>query len=294
MTIRQLGYVRCESRKLDEWESYFRDLLEGANVVRTDDEVRLQVDSMAARIIIREGDSEDIVAQGWEVPSHAALRDLADHAQASGFEPQWATDEERVQALVLGMFTLVDPSGLRNEIFYGPMVDDERRLDRRLAGRFLAGPLGAGHTAIFVDPEPYDACVEFYRDVLGLQVSGRRECDPAQATPITMFRCNARQHSMGLVPMKSPWNRRIGHFSVEYTEIDPLGRSYDYAISKDIVKATLGRHQADNTVSFYVETPSGYEFEVGWDSRLVPDDFASESYRPARLPSIWGHKREAF
>ncbi|HWI21559.1 MAG TPA: VOC family protein [Baekduia sp.] len=295
MSVRQLGYIRFEASSLDDWEDFLGDLLDGARVLREGDQLLLQVDSMFARLIIEQGPADDMTALGWEVTDHRSLAAVAERAEAAGFAVKHATDAERAAGKVLGLIFVDDPSGIRNEIFYGPIYDDQRTLERSLAGRFLAGSLGAGHAAVFCDPADYDACVNFYRDVLELAIVGRREVeDLTMGIPITMYRCNRRQHSLGLVPMVSPTGKRLAHCSVEYMDIDDLGRAHDAAVERDIVMMSLGRHQADGTVSFYAKTPAGFEMEIGWDSRLVPEDMAIEQYRPVRGPSVWGHKRESF
>src|SRR3546814_9530073 len=49
----------------------------------------------------------------------------------------------------------------------------------------------------------------------------------------------------------------------------------------------LGRHRTDHMVSFYVETPSGFGMEIGFDGVLCGDDWIEQ--REHRRRRAWGH-----
>jgi biphenyl-2,3-diol 1,2-dioxygenase len=51
---------------------------------------------------------------------------------------------------------------------------------------------------------------------------------------------------------------------------------------------TIGRHVNDHMISFYCETPSGFELEFGWGAREV-DDRSWVMTRHNRT-AMWGHK----
>ncbi|HWH25036.1 MAG TPA: VOC family protein [Pseudolysinimonas sp.] len=293
MSIHQLGYIRAEATPaaFAEWESYLTDLLIFASVRVEDGEIRVQVDRNASRVTIAQGPSDDILAMGWDAGTRAEWLELLERAKEWGLDPQVADETTAANRQVLELFSVSDPNGMGHEIFYGPMTDDPRNLDRRMIGAFLAGDVGIGHAAVLTTTDSYRASIEFFRDFLGLVESGRRESDPAVATPISMFRCNARQHSLAVVPWRKEGGKRLAHFAIEFTQLDYLGRSYDAAHARNVVKGSLGRHQADNTVSYYAATPSGYEVEIGWDSRMVEADAGTELFRAYKTPSIWGHHR---
>ena len=52
--------------------------------------------------------------------------------------------------------------------------------------------------------------------------------------------------------------------------------------------ATLGQHFNDETVGFYVQTPSGFDLEIGCDSLVI--DPASWNVTKHEGISIWGHE----
>ncbi len=51
---------------------------------------------------------------------------------------------------------------------------------------------------------------------------------------------------------------------------------------------TLGRHVNDRMVSFYLQSPSGFGIEYGWDAIEVDD--TTWSVRKYDRGSIWGHR----
>jgi hypothetical protein len=52
----------------------------------------------------------------------------------------------------------------------------------------------------------------------------------------------------------------------------------------------VGQHTNDKELSYYAMTPSGFEWEVGWDPIVVDE----ETWEPTthRGISSWGHTRE--
>ena len=53
----------------------------------------------------------------------------------------------------------------------------------------------------------------------------------------------------------------------------------------------MGRHTNDHMVSFYMQSPSGFEVEYGWGARVV-DDSTWQVQQHTR-GSIWGHRPPA-
>jgi len=83
-------------------------------------------------------------------------------------------------------------------------------------------------------------------------------------------------------------DKRIWHFMFEATSIDDIGAALDLASKAGVpVVSTLGRHLNDQMVSFYMSTPSGFEVEYVWGSRLI-DDATWQVQRHDR-GTLWGH-----
>ena len=78
---------------------------------------------------------------------------------------------------------------------------------------------------------------------------------------------NPRHHSLAL--FEHP-RRGMHHLMMELYSLDDVGQGYDVARSeRDRVKVSLGRHNPDYMISFYMQTPSNFLIEYGWGGREV-------------------------
>jgi len=77
---------------------------------------------------------------------------------------------------------------------------------------------------------------------------------------------------------------------LEAQSLDDVGRALDLCEDAGIpIVTTLGKHSNDHVISFYLETPSGFSLEYGWNGRLI-DDAAWEA--PINeAGDLWGHRR---
>ncbi|MEV7045368.1 VOC family protein [Amycolatopsis sp. NPDC051061] len=277
MRIRSLAYVGLSTRELAAWETFAADVL-GLPGERADDgRLLLRMDERAYRFDVRRGESEALSWLGWEVASAADLAALEHELAAAGVAVTRATAAECADRRVAGMAWLEDPSGLRHELFYGQEADFRPlRLTRTLAG-YRTGEHGMGHAVVGVTN--YAETLAFLVDTLGFGVS-----DTFKGF-IAFLHCNPRHHSIALVETDEPGLR---HIMLETTTLDDVGSTIDVAYDRRIVTRTLGRHTNDRAVSFYLETPSGWEIEYGWDGLDV--DTADWSTRQLAGPtSLWGH-----
>ena len=97
----------------------------------------------------------------------------------------------------------------------------------------------------------------------------------------------SRTHCFAYVAV--PGRRGMQHFCVEAHSIDGVGLAYDLAQQRKLpITLTMGRHQMDALVSFYMRTPSGFDMEFGAGGALLDDDFAQLD--PSN-PELWGHKQ---
>ena len=76
-----------------------------------------------------------------------------------------------------------------------------------------------------------------------------------------------------------------------FTAIDEdRGRAIDRATrNKGMLASTIGRHANDNMVSFYLNTPSGFMIEYGYDGITVDDD-ATWVPQVTGAHTVWGHR----
>lgn len=76
---------------------------------------------------------------------------------------------------------------------------------------------------------------------------------------------------------------------LEAQEMDDVGLAYDRCVNAGLtIFSGLGHHPNDGMFSFYVQTPSGLGFELGWGG-VVINDQGREIKRYSQL-SDWGHK----
>ena len=151
------------------------------------------------------------------------------------------------------------------------------------SSEFKTGELGSGHALMFVDDA--EACLAFYRGVLGFKRSDWLNIGPGMSGHF--LRCTPRHHSVAFIQV-GPF-AALNHIMVEMTSLDAVGAALDRANRAGLkITRSLGRHLNDKTVSFYMQSPAGWEVEVGWDAVIVDDTTWCD--REAAGEEIWGHQ----
>ena len=154
----------------------------------------------------------------------------------------------------------------------------------------MTGDQGLGH--VVLSTRDMTAARGFYRDLLGFRLSDiiRMQPSPQFGFDLEFFHCNARHHTLALMPVPMP--RRLHHFMVQVATVDAVGFALERALAAGTpITAGLGRHTNDQMVSFYSRAPAGFEVEFGQGAIEVDD----ATWRVSRhdKPSSWGHKRPA-
>jgi catechol 2,3-dioxygenase-like lactoylglutathione lyase family enzyme len=106
---------------------------------------------------------------------------------------------------------------------------------------------------------------------------------------VRFYHCNERHHTVALarVPFELP--QRLHHVMVETRDRDDVGRGFDRAWAAELpIPNGLGRHDNDGMFSFYVQSPAGFQVEVGHGARVVADG-RDDNRRYDRI-SAWGHQ----
>jgi 2,3-dihydroxybiphenyl 1,2-dioxygenase len=211
------------------------------------------------------------------VSDAAALDELTAPLAAAGAGPRRGTSEESAGRNVGSILYATDPGGHALELFIAPeRAGHDFRSPRSIAG-FRTGELGLGHLVLEVDALP--ETVAFYTEVLGFRLSDHL------AELLYFLRCNPRHHSIGIAHIGGP--PRVLHIMLEANSLDDVGSTLDACLERGIRVSTLGRHTNDRMTSFYLQTPSGFEIEYGWDGMLV--DESSWETGLIDQPSVWGH-----
>ncbi|HET9892958.1 MAG TPA: VOC family protein, partial [Mycobacterium sp.] len=109
------------------------------------------------------------------------------------------------------------------------------------------------------------------------------------------LRVNERHHSVAIAAVNrlrlNPIRTRVQHLNVQVAELDDMTAAYQRVKQLGFRMALgVGQHTNDKELSFYAVTPSGFEWEVGWNPIVVDE----ATWEPATYQgiSIWGHTPE--
>ncbi len=280
-SVEQLGYAGAEVSDLAAWERLATQVL-GLEIAdrAADGTLSLRMDENRSRLTLHPGVSDDIAYVGWQVRDAEALETVAAQVERWGISVSAGGEGLARERHVEDAVVFHDPSGIRCELFYGPEVWVNRpfRPSRAVSG-FVTGEQGFGHCVLRVDDT--EASVGFYTEALGMRVTD-------YIGAMTFLHCNPRHHSLAM--MASPAPKRLWHWMLQVNSLDDVGAAYDLCEQLEIsLGSRLGRHTNDRMVSFYIETPSGFEIEYGWGGRTVDD--SSWVVQRHAAGGIWGHQR---
>jgi 2,3-dihydroxybiphenyl 1,2-dioxygenase len=286
ISVTQLGYVGFEVRDLERWERFACDVL-GLECAgrRADGSLVLRIDDSAQRIVLHPGAADDLAYAGWEAADRGALDALVGRVRGAGKTVREGSREEASLRAVDRLFVTEDPSGVRTELYCGATVAD-RPFHSPQGVTFATGEGGLGHVVLCV-PSLAEG-ERFYCEILGLRVSDYIRAKIGQLPmEIAFLRANPRHHSLAFAAVPTP--KRIHHLMLEVEALDDVGRALDRCVAAGAtITRGLGRHPNDRMLSFYVETPSGFEIEYGWGGRAADD--ASWTVRSYGQMSEWGHR----
>jgi len=280
--INQLGYLRLEVSDVEAWTRFGVDVL-GLMAVEHDGGAALRLDSHPSRIRLVEGPADDLAALGWEVAGPKAMDAIVQRAHDGGHDvTEIDGDADRT-------VRLRDPGGNTIELYYGLAKAYLPFDSAHVLSGFVAEQLGLGHAVLRCEDKV--TSLAFHTDVLGLGLSDEIICEIfGYPVDIAFLHANGRHHSMAL---GANLPKRIHHFMLEVGHVDDVGRCYDRAIRAGVpIVQTIGRHPNDKMISFYAETPSGFQFEVGACGRIIdPSAHAPTTYDHI---SEWGHHPPAL
>jgi hypothetical protein len=75
----------------------------------------------------------------------------------------------------------------------------------------------------------------------------------------------------------------------ETKDHDDVGSAFDRLWTSDIaIPNGLGRHDNDGMLSFYLQTPAGFQIEVGHGARVITERW--DDNRRYNCISTWGHQ----
>ena len=288
--IRGLGYLRVQTRDVARWRELTVDALGFAETTGPHpDGLYLRMDERAARLIVLPGESDRVLAVGWEVRDQFALASVGRAVEASGTAVKVLGEDECRERRVDSAITFDDPSGTPVEVFFGPVLDHDPVRTTWMQS-FVTGEQGMGH--VVLPTTNFDEVEVFYTEVLGFLPRGAvkvsRQVPGEKPRRVRFMGVNRRHHSLAICPAPHGEPPGLVHLMVEVDSLDAVGRALDEVNRREFsLSSTLGRHTNDKMVSFYVRAPGGWDIEYGTDGLLVDEAFytAEEITRD----SYWGH-----
>ena len=291
MTVRSLGYVVVEATDLKAWRKFAGDvigLMEGPP--GTDGSLRLRIDERPFRITVVPGRRDRFLCCGWEFRDAQELEAVIGQLKSGGIEVRRGSEAEAANRAVRAIAYCADPCGNQLELFYGRSYDYAPFASPRGLSGFVAGELGMGHAVL--PALELAAARRFYQllgfgdtDEMWLAMSPN-PADPKLGIHFMHAACR-RHHSLALAGM--PAASGCVHIMLEARSLDDVGYALDRCVGAGAhISSSLGKHSNDFMVSFYVQTPGGFDLEFGCGG-LQPD---WDSWVPTHslIADLWGHR----
>jgi len=285
--VSQLSYITAEVENPGAVDTFAKQLAGLETRRGTDGCLLMRNDEKSYRLRVLPGAKNDLLALGWALPDGCGMDEFEAQIRAAGWTASRGTKEAAHERMVLQLLEVTDPNGIRCEIVQGLKVEPVASFQAAVPHHgFVTGEEGMGHCAIWVDD--IDATVAFYCNALGMRVS---DWARSEHMTVAFLRCNKRQHSLALIQAPAPGSptKRLHHIFMEARDLDDVGSAYDRAQAENIVVATLGKHPADGAVSFYMQTPAGFAWEIGWGGLHIDnDDTWQVTWHDSH--ATWGHE----
>jgi len=288
----RMGYLVVGSRKIDEWKRFVQEAIGLHLASESSSALAFRMDAHARRLIIENDPSEDVIAVGWQLDDDAVLQVILDRLKGRGVQIDYFCDGEAQVRGVKSLHRFVGPKGLIIELFVDPLLDDTP-LDMPCSA-FITGAAGMGHISL-MSREP-QRNIAFWQDLFDARVSDTIALARGKRTALDVYflRLNQRHHSIAIAATRGVsidmFKTRINHFNMEVATLDDLSAAYERCIATGCkLSRGVGQHPNDKELSFYVHTPSGFEFEIGWDA-LAIDEATWQEGMTYRNMSTWGHE----
>jgi 2,3-dihydroxybiphenyl 1,2-dioxygenase len=245
-------------------------------------------DDHAQRLVIEAGPANDAVAVGLEAVDADAFDATVARLRATGLDVvENAADAEgrRVGRLA----RTAAPWGTRIEIVLDPAVAPSPFSSALVPGGFLTAGVGFGHVVIATTS--FDESTAFLTGGLGFEQSDWLEMEIAEGITLEVrfYHCNARHHTVALARAPFELPQALHHVMFEMNDRDDVGAAFDRLWATDLgIPNGLGRHDNDGMFSFYLQTPAGFQVEVGHGARVITDGW--DDNRAYDAISAWGHQ----
>lgn len=243
-------------------------------------------DQRANRLFVQAGPANDAIAVGVEATDVTAFDDVISRLRALGSKVSDGDPEDR---RVRRLAVTDAPWGGDVEIVLG-LDDAPGPFDSELVpGGFLTSGVGFGH--VVMATTAFEESHSFLTEGLGCTQSDWLETElaPGIDLEVRFYHCNRRHHTIALARAPFELPQRLHHVMFELVERDDVGAAFDRAWATDLgIPNGLGRHDNDGMFSFYLQTPAGFQVEVGYGARVITDEW-DDNHRYDRI-SAWGHQ----
>jgi 3,4-dihydroxy-9,10-secoandrosta-1,3,5(10)-triene-9,17-dione 4,5-dioxygenase len=292
--LKSLGYITISTSDIDRWRHFAFRVLGFAEGKGSDPSaLYLRMDERAARIVVVPGETDRLLAVGWEVRDHAALQRIKATLDGAGVAFKQLSVDEAEARRVEEVITFEDPAGTALEVFHGPVLDHSPVITP-FGAKFVTGDQGLGHIVLpATDP---GGLFDFYTEVLGFRSRGAFRVPLTPRGPqafgpvrVRFLGINERHHSLAICPAAHRRDPGVVHIMVEVDTLDAVGQALDRINTEGIqLSSTLGRHTNDKMVSFYVRAPGDWDLEFGTDGMRIDETYYTAEEITA--DSYWGHQ----
>ena len=283
----ELGYLMLEVPDPSTLAPAFADVVGlvpgdptpgGADTWRNDQRVN--------RVLVQAGPANDAVAIGLEAVDAAAFDAVVGRLRGIGVD---LSDGDGADRRAQRLVRTGAPWGVDVEIVLQLADARDKYSSALVPGGFLTDGVGFGH-AVFATTA-FDESHAFLTDGLGFLQSDwlQTELAPGIDLEVRFYHCNGRHHTIALARAPFELPQGLHHIMFELNERDDVGAAFDRAWASDMaIPNGLGRHENDGMFSFYLQTPAGFQVEVGHGARVVTDEW--DDNRRYDQISLWGHQ----
>ncbi|MCB0962125.1 MAG: VOC family protein [Acidimicrobiales bacterium] len=285
----ELGYLVLELPHPEQISPVLADVVGLVPGESVDGTRTWRVDDRAQRLVVGTGPANDAVAVGLEAVDGAAFDAAVGRLRAIGADVAEGTDDDRRRRRVGRLARTRAPWGVDVEVVVGLAAGAGPFRSPLVGGGFLTDGVGFGHVVFATTA--FDRSVRFLTEGLGFVQSDWLEMElaPGIELEVRFFHCNSRHHTVALARAPFALPQSLHHIMFETNERDDVGAAFDRAWDSDLpIPNGLGRHDNDGMFSFYLQTPAGFQIEIGHGARVVTGDW-DDDRRYDRI-SAWGHQ----
>jgi 2,3-dihydroxybiphenyl 1,2-dioxygenase len=278
--VRELSHVIVHSRDLNAWKKFATVVL-GMGVQESGSGLRLKMDDTPFRFVIEPGDEDRVAVVAWRANGLAELSQIAQNLRDCGRETTLLSRTTRSGLAIEAGISFSDDQGIVHEVFVANEEIGGAFHSKNVTG-YVTDDAGLGHI-VFIDSVA--RCDEIFLGSFGMSL--REDITTKVGGKGHFYGCNPRHHSAAAVD-GSP--RSVMHIMLEMKTVDDVGCALDRALAGGWSPRTgLGRHRTDHMFSFYIPSPSGFDFELGCGGLRVEDDDNWEAMKESSRLRVWGH-----